>query len=107
MTKPRTSATQGNKVKHRSTTGIPSRAKVAFWDVVMDCLVEFHQLALPVAQGRVSPLRAQIDQPPPGIDGDLIYHDEPFDVACRLAGKDLDLAQYRTRYDQILRRHNW
>jgi hypothetical protein len=83
------------------------RAKDSFWQVVADCLVEFHSLDPTSAQAQSDALRQGIAQSPPGICGDIIYHDEPFDVACDIAGKKLDLARYRGRYDLILQRHNW
>jgi hypothetical protein len=82
-------------------------AKNAFWSVVEDCLVEIHKLPLVDARGRVSKLRSQIDHPPLGLSGDVIYHDEPFDVACDLAGNHLGLASHRNQYDGILQRHKW
>lgn len=83
------------------------RAKDSFWQVVADCLMEFHLLDPGSAQAETIALRQRIEQSPLGICGDVIYHDEPFDVACDIAGKKLDLARHRHRYDLILRRHNW
>ena len=78
-----------------------------FWTVVEECLQEFHHLSPVEAVEKGRELRRKIRTPPPGILGEIIYHDEPFDVACELAGRPLDLAQYRTQYDAILSRHNW
>jgi hypothetical protein len=83
------------------------RAKDCFWRVVEDCLVEFHQLARPDAQTQSKQLRAILDQPPPGVTRTAVYHSEPFDVACNVAGRELDLSNYRGRYEAILQRHNW
>lgn len=91
----------------RSPTALSRRAKDTFWRVVEDCLVIIHQLAPADARMRTNDLRVRVENPPRGIFGDLIYHDEPFDVACDLAGKKLDLANYRSIYDQILSQHNW
>jgi hypothetical protein len=51
--------------------------------------------------------RRRIDSPPAGMSSELIYHAEPFDVACDVADTPLDLSQYRPSYDSILQRHNW
>lgn len=88
---------------------ISVQARDAFWMAVEDCLVEIHHLARGEARKRAGDLRADLGQPPPGLDVDeeAIYHAEPFDVACDLAGQPLDLAQYRAQYEPILNRHNW
>jgi hypothetical protein len=86
---------------------LDSRAKDSFWRVVADCLVEFHAFDPATAQSESNALRQRIEQSPLGICGDVIYHDEPFDVASDIAGKKLDLSQYRSQYDLILQRHNW
>lgn len=86
---------------------IDIQAQDAFWGAVEDCLVDFHKLSRPDAQARVNDLRCRIAQPPSGLSGEIIYHDEPFDVACDLAGKHLSLPQHRSQYDGILQRHNW
>lgn len=86
---------------------IDIQAKNAFWSVVEDCLVEIHKLSRMDAQTRVNDLRCQVDSPPAGLSSDVIYHEEPFDVACDLAGKRLSLTPHRGQYDGILQRHNW
>lgn len=86
---------------------IDLQSKDAFWGVVEDCLVEIHKLARVDAQARVSNLRSKVDQPPVGLSGEVIYHDEPFDVACDLANSRLSLPPHRYQYDGILQRHNW
>ena len=78
-----------------------------FWSVVEECLQEFHHLSPDDAVEKGRALRRQIKTPPAGIIGEIIYYDEPFDVACELACRPLDLAQYRTQYDAILSRQNW
>ena len=86
---------------------IAPKAKDAFWDVVEDCLVEIHGLAKPDAHKRSMDLRTKIESPPTGMSSEIFYHAEPFDVACDIAGSQLDLSQYRLQYDLILNRHNW
>ena len=90
---------------------IDLQAKDEFWSVVEECLQEFHHLSPVDAVQKSRELRRKLKSPPPGLPADLaseiIYHDEPFDVACDLAGQPLDLAQYRAPYDAILSLHNW
>jgi hypothetical protein len=90
---------------------IDLQAQDEFWSVVEECLEEFHCLSPVDAVLKSRELRRRLKAPPPGLPADLareiLYHDEPFDVACDLAGRPLDLGQYRARYDAILSRHNW
>jgi hypothetical protein len=59
-----------------------------FWRAVHDCLVQFHHLASAQAQRRVREFRLRLQSAPEDIDGDLIFHEEPFALACRLAGRE-------------------
>ena len=86
---------------------IDSKAKDTFWDVVEDCLIEFHGLSRVDAHKGSMNLRGRIESPPSGMSSGIFYHAEPFDVACDIVGKSLDLAEYRRKYDPILTRHNW
>jgi hypothetical protein len=68
---------------------IPRDEVEAFWEVTRDCLIRFHGLAPADAAGRVATLRADLDAVQ--LPGDpMIYHDEPFNVACGLARRELD-----------------
>jgi hypothetical protein len=88
-------------------------AKDAFWSVVEDCLKRFHDHGEARAHQSALDLRRQVESPPPGIDGELIYHDEPFYVACDLAGihdnpeRDRLFEKNRKLYDLILKSRNW
>jgi hypothetical protein len=90
---------------------IDLQARDEFWSVVEECLQQFHHVSAADAVQKTRELRWKLKSPPPGLPtglaSDLIYHDEPFDVACDLAGQQLDLDQYRSQYDTILSRHNW
>ena len=86
---------------------IRQQDKKAFWAVVRDCLVEIYGLSRSSARTRSKRLRDVMERAPERHYGDIFYHAEPFDVACDVAGKSLDLSQYRARYDAILNRHNW
>ncbi len=68
---------------------IPRDEIEAFWEVTRDCLIRFHGLSPAEAIGRVAGLRADLDAVQ--LPGDpMIYHDEPFNVACGLARQELD-----------------
>ncbi len=61
-------------------------AKAAYWGTVEDCLVSFHQVSKQSAHGLTNAFRRKVESPPPGISGEVIYHDEPFYIACDIAG---------------------
>ena len=86
---------------------IDIKAKDTFWDVVEECLIAIHGLAKAEAHRRSIDLRTRIESTPAGMSSDILYHAEPFDVACDIAGSQLDLAQYRQKYEPILNCHNW
>lgn len=86
---------------------INPQAKDAFWHVVEECLTAMHGLSQQDAHGKSLALRARIDEPPSGMSSDIFYHAEPFDVACDLVGRQLDLSEYRPHYEPILSRNNW
>ena len=90
---------------------IDLQATDEFWSVVEECLQELHHLSPADAVQKTRKLRRKLKSPPPGLPADLaseiIYHDEPFDVACDLAGRRLDPDQFRRQYDGILSHHNW
>lgn len=77
--------------------------KAAFWEVVSDCLVEFHDFDPIRARVEALLLRADLEKPEPRIDPDLMYHSEPFDVAARLAKRDISFVDHRARYERIWR----
>jgi hypothetical protein len=84
---------------------ITESLKNAFWAAVAECLAEFHGRKLTEAKLAVFDLRARVENPPEEIDSDLVYHSEPFYVACDLAGEVLDIGLYAKEYDEILERN--
>ena len=76
-----------------------------YWRVVEVSLIEIHGLPRGWAKTLVSEFRARLTALPPGIDGDIIYHDEEFNVACRLAGRNLSEDEFQLEYDEIIDRH--
>lgn len=84
---------------------IDERLKDAFWASVIDSLVEFHQMDWSHAKRRVSEYQARIRCAPAEASfPDLIYNSEPFELANRLAGGELDIVDHRDVYLGILER---
>lgn len=97
--------------------------KHEFWEVVADCLVEFHGSSSLRAKVKSKKLRARIEAPPPNIDSEVFYHNEPFDIAYDIAELPSNVQegltkaqmtkrqkmylQYRQQYERILMRHKW
>jgi len=80
----------------------------SFWAAVQDCLVEFHHLERGVAAAQVTSLWRRLPKGPSG-DGpsfeDMIYHEEPWYIACNLAGTELPLRQYQPACHDLLKRN--
>ena len=84
---------------------VTDQLKNAFWEAVTDSLEQFHGLSCIEAKARVFDLRSDIEGAPRSrFEPDLIYHDEPFHIASRLAGRELDLEPYLPAYRAILAR---
>lgn len=86
---------------------IDKKAVDAFWHVVKECLVQFHGFSESDADKQSATLRMRIESPPTGMSSDMFYHAEPFDVACDIAEKQLDLSKYRQQYYVLLNEHRW
>ena len=84
-----------------------------FWDVVSECLVQFHGLNHADAYENSARLRGRLRELGRPDDmlypSDMVYHEEPFYIACSLMDQQLKLedAEYRKRYQAILRGHGW
>lgn len=95
------------------SSGLSLAARNAFWEVVEECLVEFHQLPRQDAMIKALEFRRKVESPPPDIDGDIVYHEEPFYVACQLAGQcntqvmDRLLQSNRVKYESLLANYRW
>lgn len=85
---------------------IEDKVKNAFWDVVIECLVQFHHWQLGKAREATIALSKGIEKPPLGLSSDIFYHSEPFDVACDLAKVPLSFSEYRDEYNKILDSNN-
>ena len=79
----------------------------AFWGAVEDCLVSFHNLQREAAAGKVTSLWRRLREPD-GYQGatsyaDMIYHEEPWYIACNLAGSDVSIQEHQSSYEKILK----
>lgn len=87
--------------------------KTAYWGVVEDCLVRFHELTEPSAQGKANQYRGQIADQSSGAVSDPVGRREPFQVACELAGvksadeQDRLFSLHAEEYQSICRFRGW
>jgi hypothetical protein len=77
-----------------------------FWRAVHDCLVQFHHLESVQAQRRVRQFRLRLQEAPEDVDTELIFHEEPFALACRLMGQEelFPSGEEAAQYQEILKR---
>lgn len=82
-----------------------------FWDVVVECLVEFHKLGRDDAYQATIDLRKRLresDRPEDGVyPSEIVYHEEPFHLACDLMANKLNVEEHWQTYKVILGRHGW
>jgi hypothetical protein len=86
------------------------KLEAAYWQTVEDCLVEFHQIAPDAAVEQVRSLRQRLAktdarEPKRKPTPPMIYHLEPWYVACNLADEQLVISGHKRAYDAILRRN--
>jgi hypothetical protein len=85
----------------------------AYWGVVEDCLVFFHDMSKASAHGKTNALRRRIDENLRGDERDFFFHSEPFYVACDVAGmhevedQERLLAGCADRYMRIKQSRGW
>src|SRR5215469_12052231 len=85
---------------------VDSRLAASFWSAVKDCLVAFHGFAPGDAAEKVSEFWLRLSPAPPKTDFvDMVYHSEPWYIACNLAESDLPLLENRQAYYEILSRN--
>jgi hypothetical protein len=83
---------------------IPRGEAEAYWEVTRDCLIQFHGLRPEEARLRVPSLRERLARTGVPMAEEMIYHDEPFYVACDLAGAELDPFKFDAEYQRLLER---
>lgn len=77
-----------------------------YWRIVEDCLVELHGLRRDEAQQLLGEFHGRLAEAAErGIDTDLTYHEEEFNLACDLLRTQLPFEQFRERYFRIVARH--
>jgi len=87
---------------------------LSFWATVEDCLVEFHKFSTERSAEEVKDLWRRLRKVAPATPGeesvpafdDIIYHAEPWYIACNLAGQDLPLEPNRISYQSILEKND-
>lgn len=80
----------------------PLRAPDDFWRVIERCLVEFHGWEAERAGERVEQFQHFLAPVRSNGEDDLVLHADPFEIACDMAGKYLDLAEHRQRYEAVV-----
>jgi hypothetical protein len=83
---------------------IPRDEAEAYWDVTRDSLIQFHRIAPEEAGRLVATLRERLARTGEPMAEEMIYHDEPFYVACDLAGTELDPFKFEAEYQRLLER---
>ncbi|HEY8885022.1 MAG TPA: hypothetical protein VIO35_06900 [Chloroflexota bacterium] len=76
-------------------------AKLRYWNIVVECLVEIFGFSPAEAREKVDSLQTRIEG---RRAADLFYHAEPLDVASDLAGVQLDADLVTHHYAAILHR---
>jgi hypothetical protein len=86
---------------------VQAGAATSFWAAVEDCLVQFHNMERDTAAQKVTGLwrRLPKDSSSEASLDDMIYHAEPWYLACNLAGRELVLSQYQSAYEVVLRQN--
>ena len=76
-----------------------------FWAAVEDCLVTFHQFRRCEAADKVTSLwrrlPAAVEDSNPAFS-DMIYHAEPWQIACNLADREMAIGQRKKQYQALL-----
>jgi ribosomal 30S subunit maturation factor RimM len=73
----------------------------AYWEVVERCLIEFHQLEERAARERLADFRIAVSSEKLE-NPEIVFHNEPFYLACDLMGTRLEIAANQDRYAKIL-----
>ena len=69
-------------------SNLDQASRIWFWSAVAECLEKFHKVDAESASRKIAKFRSTIEADGGGSDGadDMIYHLEPFYLACDLAG---------------------
>lgn len=77
----------------------------AYWGLVRECLTRFHGLSEAEAERLVAEMLRDMENAPEGIDTDVVFTTEAFDLASELAGRDLELRPVLNEYLAMVNRH--
>jgi hypothetical protein len=82
--------------------------KDAYWEIVVDCLERFHGYSRSAAWEAASNLRSDLSSLPTGetlppYDVELFYNEEPYYMACDIAGRDLPPGVHDREYQAVVR----
>jgi hypothetical protein len=72
-----------------------------FWHAVVLCLREFHSFDEKTADSSVWDVRARLSKRSIRTQ-EAVYHNEPFNLACDIAGKQLPATEFMEPYTKIL-----
>jgi hypothetical protein len=79
---------------------VPEDEQVHYWQVVVRCLTEFHGFTRKSAENKVRRFQEGVEALPRAT-AELFFHAEPFDTACRVAEKEMDVNAVLPRYLEI------
>jgi hypothetical protein len=84
-------------------TDVPeAKAERTHWAVVQACLVQLHGWTPHQAARAVAELRKRLRTTTNPMAAEIVYHAEPFDIACDLAQNSLNFFEHRAEYDAII-----
>jgi hypothetical protein len=72
----------------------------AFWQAVSSCLIQFHRFDEKQANEAVDTYQRSVVSKM--TSPRLIFHEEPFYLACDISEEELPLAKFREAYDHLL-----
>ena len=81
---------------------IPQIEVDAFWAATVECLVRYHGYTHEDARGGIAQFRERISRARISDPEKMVYHDEPFNVACDIAGRELDRFGIIDEYERLL-----
>ncbi len=73
-----------------------------YWERVRECLVRFHDLSSSEAKGLVAGYTKKFPLKSQDPEVELIYHYEPFRLACEISGKSLRVRDFTKQYRELL-----
>ena len=79
-------------------------AQERYWRTIHDCLTALHHWSPAQTDDAIARLRKRLAVREDPDFPVMIYHAEPFEVACDIAGQQLDYAAHREAYEAILHR---